>query len=128
MATDSETPQAPDTFRVSRRSFIQTLGVSPAAGAIQAKAAGLVVERPVEGPAILGPDPITIELKINGKPTSMKIDPATTLLEAIRMHAGLTGCKEVCDRGSCGGCSMIIDGKLTVSCMMLAVDAIGSEI
>lgn len=130
MAIDSEQERsAPtDAFRVSRRSFMQTLGVSAAAGAIQAKAAGILAEKPVDGPAVLGPDAIEIELKINGKPTSMKIDPATTLLEALRMHASLTGAKEVCDRGSCGGCSVIVDGKLMVSCMMLAVDAVGSEV
>jgi xanthine dehydrogenase YagT iron-sulfur-binding subunit len=118
-----------DRFRVSRRSFIQTLGASAAAGALQAKAAALAEEtRPADGPPVLGPEPAEIELKINGKATKLTVEPATTLLEALRLHAGLTGSKEICDRGSGGGCSVIIDGKLMVSCMLLAVDAIGSEI
>jgi aerobic-type carbon monoxide dehydrogenase small subunit (CoxS/CutS family) len=125
MATPPSGPPGPDKFRVSRRSFIQTLGASAAAGAIQAKAEAAIAATKPDGPALLGPDPIAIELTINGKATPMTIDPATTLLEALRMHAGLTGSKEVCDRGSCGGCSVIIDGKLHVSCMMLAVDAVG---
>jgi len=117
-----------DRFQVSRRSFIQTLGASAAAGALQAKAAALVeVHRP-DGPPMLGPDPVAIELKVNGKAMPLTVDPATTLLEALRLHIGLTGTKEVCDRGACGGCSVIIDGKLMVSCMMLAVDAVGSQI
>ena len=117
-----------DQFNVSRRSFIQTLGVSAAAGALQAKAAALVEDRRPDGPAVLGPDPVAIELKVNGKATPLTVEPATTLLEALRLHAGLTGSKEICDRGSCGGCSVIIDGKLMVSCMLLAVDTVGSEI
>lgn len=117
-----------DRFKVSRRSFIQTLGASAAAGALQAKAAALVEEKQPDGPPTLGPDPVAIELKVNGKAIAVTLDPATTLLEALRLHAGLTGTKEVCDRGACGGCSVIIDGKLMVSCMLLAVDAVGSEI
>lgn len=122
MTTDSDSTAK---FRVSRRSFIQTLGASAAAGAIQAKAEAMVHE---DGPRVLGPDPVKIELNINGAAVPMTIDPATTLLEAIRMNASLTGAKEVCDRGSCGGCSVIIDGKLIVSCMMLAIDAVGTKI
>ncbi|MBX3375925.1 MAG: (2Fe-2S)-binding protein [Phycisphaeraceae bacterium] len=124
-------PSGDERFRVSRRSFIQTLGASAAAGALQSKAAALVETRQPDGassPPTFGPGPVDIDLKINGKKTTLKVEPATTLLEALRLHAGLTGSKEVCDRGSCGGCSVIIDGKLTVSCMVLAVDAIGSEI
>jgi xanthine dehydrogenase YagT iron-sulfur-binding subunit len=56
------------------------------------------------------------------------IDPATTLLDALRIQCDLTGSKEICDRGSCGGCSVLIDGKLVASCMMLAIDAEGAEI
>lgn len=129
MAKDAPPPpNGTDKFRVSRRSFIQTLGVSAAAGAIQAKTEAALTEMRPDGPALQGPDPIAIELLINGKKTAMTIDPATTLLQALRMHAGLTGAKEVCDRGSCGGCSVIMDGKLIVSCMMLAADAVGSQI
>jgi aerobic-type carbon monoxide dehydrogenase small subunit (CoxS/CutS family) len=55
------------------------------------------------------------------------IDPATTLMESLRWHLNLTGTKEVCDRGSCGGCSVLVDGQLVNSCMMLAADAVGSN-
>jgi xanthine dehydrogenase YagT iron-sulfur-binding subunit len=117
-----------DKFRVSRRSFIQTLGASAAAGALQAKAAGLVEDREADGPPVIGPEPGEIELKINGRATKLTVEPATTLLEALRLHAGMTGSKEICDRGACGGCSVIIDGKLMTSCMLLAVDCLGSDI
>jgi len=114
---------------VSRRSFIQTLGISAAAGAVGDRVAqGRPLQDGQAGPTVLGPDPIKISLKVNGQPMQAQIDPATTLMEALRWHFQLTGTKEVCERGSCGACSVLVDGKLIVSCMMLAVDAIGCEI
>ena len=65
---------------------------------------------------------------MNGEARRIEIDPATTLLQALRMDLDLTGTKEVCDRGACGACSVLVDGRLIVSCMMLAVDAAGSRI
>jgi len=119
---------------VSRRSFVQTLGLSAAAGAIsqRAEAAARAIERDAqqEGAAteVAGPGATEISLHVNGQEKKITIDPATTLLDALRMQLNLTGSKEICDRGSCGGCSVLIDGKLANSCMMLALDAVGSEI
>ncbi len=114
---------------VSRRRFIQTMGVSAAVAPL-ARSAVAQRSRPaaIDGVEILGPGPVNISLRINGKPYEASIDPATTLLEALRIDLDLTGTKEICDRGACGGCSVLVDGKLTASCMMLAVDAIGTEI
>ena len=115
---------------VSRRSFIQTLGISAAAGALQpgADAAGPEADDPVAKVPILGPGPVTTTLRVNGRPLETTIEPATTLLEALRLHLGLTGSKEICDRGACGGCSVLVDGRLVASCMMLALDAEHAEI
>jgi xanthine dehydrogenase YagT iron-sulfur-binding subunit len=114
---------------VTRRSFIQTLGASAAATAIADRVTAAAPPAPVAaGPTILGPDPVEITLKVNGKEMRTKVDPAATLLQTLRLNLNLTGSKEICDRGSCGGCSVLIDGKLMVSCMMLAVDAVGSQI
>lgn len=116
---------------VSRRQFIQTLGVTAAgtaiASAIEAKADELR-SAAAEELEILGPGPVSITLNVNGKPMKAQIEPSTTLLDALRLHLDLTGSKEVCDRGSCGACSVLVDGKLVTSCMMLAIDAVGSEI
>jgi aerobic-type carbon monoxide dehydrogenase small subunit (CoxS/CutS family) len=113
----------------SRRRFLQTLGVSAAAAPLARSADAQQRERTgADGVAILGPGPVNISLRINGKPYAATIDPATTLLDALRIELDLTGTKEICDRGACGGCSVLVDGKLTASCMTLAVDAIGSEI
>ena len=119
---------------VSRRSFIQTLGLSAAASAVSARAEAALAHRQqgdakaANQPVILGPDPIKITLNINSVDTALTIDPATTLMEALRWHTPLTGTKEVCDRGACGACSVLMDGKLINSCMMLAIDAMGSKI
>lgn len=113
---------------VSRRSFIKTLGASAAASSLAAAGeAAADASQPAED-GIRGPGPIDIKLRVNGQDGALKLDAATTLLDALRQHAGLTGPKEICDRGACGGCSVLVDGKLIASCMMLAADAEGSEV
>jgi aerobic-type carbon monoxide dehydrogenase small subunit (CoxS/CutS family) len=114
---------------VSRRRFLQTLGVSAAAAPLARSADARQRGRAgTDDVAILGPGPVNISLRIHGRPYEATIDPAATLLDALRIDLNLTGTKEICDRGACGGCSVLVDGTLTASCMMLAVDAIGSEI
>ena len=113
--------------QVSRRSFVQTLGVSAAAGALGGAAESASAQGEAS-PPILGPDPVKITLRINGKAETATIEPATTLLEVLRIDLDHTGSKEVCDRGACGGCSVLVDGKLIDSCMMLAMDAVGAEV
>lgn len=116
---------------LSRRSFIQTMSATAAATSVQAAATAAVAEvrrAAKDDVPIIGPGATEVTLKVNGKALKTSIEPATTLLETLRVHLNLTGSKEICDRGSCGGCSVMVDGKLTVSCMMLASDAIGAEI
>lgn len=130
---DSETNRAAETPRsgVSRRFFVQTLGVGAAANTVGTAAEAWVDKTfpaKQDDVTIIGPEPAPIELTVNGNPLRVTVEPSTTLLEALRVHANLTGSKEVCDRGSCGACSVLVDGKLTVSCMMLAVDAVGTKI
>jgi aerobic-type carbon monoxide dehydrogenase small subunit (CoxS/CutS family) len=114
---------------VSRRRFLQTLGLSAAAAPLAGSADAEPDRRAGTGAATLvGPGPIGVRLSVNGQPYETTVDPATTLLEALRVELNLTGTKEICDRGACGGCSVLVDGTLMASCMMLAVDAVGSEI
>jgi aerobic-type carbon monoxide dehydrogenase small subunit (CoxS/CutS family) len=116
--------------RLSRRSFLQTMSATAAAGSLQTAATAAVTEarKGADDAPTIGPGPTNVTLKVNGKALSATIDPATTLLDALRRDHNLTGSKEICDRGACGGCSVLIDGKLHVSCMMLAADAVGTEI
>ncbi len=70
----------------------------------------------------------TIHIKINGETQEVAVEPHWTLLETVREQLALTGSKEGCGTGDCGACSMIVDGKLITSCLMLAPEADGSEV
>src|SRR5258708_1932865 len=67
------------------------------------------------------PTPVTVELKINGQPHVLSLDPRTTLLDALREHLALTGTKKGCDHGQCGACTVLIEGHRINSCLTLAV-------
>jgi carbon-monoxide dehydrogenase small subunit len=69
-----------------------------------------------------------LNLKINGRPYDAYIEPSRTLLEVVRDDLRLTGAKEGCGTGDCGACSMIVDGRLVTSCLMLAPQAEGATI
>ena len=71
---------------------------------------------------------LSITYKINGTAREADIEPNMTLLEAVRDVLRLTGAKEGCGTGDCGACSMIVDGRLVTSCLMLAPQADGAEI
>ena len=69
-----------------------------------------------------------IKLNVNGDDHELLISPNSTLLEILREKLGLTGTKQGCDSGACGACTVLVDGESHLSCIMLAVDAIGKEI
>lgn len=79
-------------------------------------------------PQVLGPEPVALALSINGDIHSVRVDPATTLVEVLREGLGLTGTKIGCDRGACGACTVWVDGEVAVSCMTLAFDVRGKQI
>ena len=70
---------------------------------------------------------LRIETEINGEPTEFLCEPSETLLAAVRA-TGLTGSKEGCSTGDCGACSMIVDGRVVPSCLVLAAEAQGRRI
>jgi aerobic-type carbon monoxide dehydrogenase small subunit (CoxS/CutS family) len=111
-----------DGTRVSRRAFLKTAGVGAAASSI---AGGVSEAAP---PPILGPDAVPLPLRVNGQPRTVTVEPRVTLLRALRQQLDLTGPKEVCDRGACGACTVLLDGEPVCSCMLLAVDAAGHEV
>lgn len=71
---------------------------------------------------------VAVTLRVNGKTHKLRLEPRVTLLDALCNHLNLTGAKEVCDRGECGACTVLLDGKPVYSCMILAVDAKGQDI
>jgi aerobic-type carbon monoxide dehydrogenase small subunit (CoxS/CutS family) len=73
-------------------------------------------------PDILGPGEVPVQVTINGTPHSATLEPCATLLDAMREVWGLTGAKRVCDRGTCGACTVLLDGKRVYACSLLAID------
>jgi carbon-monoxide dehydrogenase small subunit len=69
-----------------------------------------------------------VSATVNGDAAEFLADPGTTLLDALRDELGLTGSKEGCGSGDCGACSVIVDGRLVCSCLMLAAEAEGRRI
>ena len=122
---DPEPPAKPKAG-FSRRGFIRGVGLgSGAAGT------GLMEREAVAAPApanVAGPGPVPITLTINGKPVNVTVEPRVTLLDAMRNYLDLTGAKRVCDRGTCGACTVIMAGKTVYSCSVLAIDAQGKNI
>lgn len=122
----------------SRRLFLKSLGLAAGAAAVvPALASAQTATDPglapnpgnaVDGLEVLGRGARKIQLTINGSTRPLNVEPRTTLLDALRDDAGLTGAKMVCDRGSCGACSVLIDGVATCSCMTLADDCVGKEV
>jgi aerobic-type carbon monoxide dehydrogenase small subunit (CoxS/CutS family) len=114
--------------RVSRRDFLRGLGTTAvSAAALGAGAvAGELAQAGVE--TVHGPAAGSVTLSIDGEKRTFALEPRVTLLEALRLHAGQTGHKEVCARGTCGACTVLLDGVPVYACMILAIEAQGREI
>jgi len=67
-------------------------------------------------------------LRINGALRELDLAPETTLLDALRERAGLTGTKKGCDRGQCGACTVLVNGRRVLSCLTLALMHQGDEV
>jgi len=111
---------------LSRRGFLKGLGVGSVATGLLAPVS--LNEALAKEGGVVGPGESPVALKINGQSRSLNIEPRVTLLDALRNRLDLTGCKKVCDRGTCGACTVLVDGHPVYSCSMLAVEAEGREI
>ncbi len=69
-----------------------------------------------------------IELRVNGEPREAEVWPGESLLFALRERMGLPGSKNACEQGECGSCSVLLDGVLVCSCLVLAAQADGHEV
>ena len=72
--------------------------------------------------------PVELRMTVNGRPCCLVIEPQLTLKEVLQLHLGLTGAKQMCDRGQCGSCTVILNGKPALSCNILAADCGGFEV
>lgn len=71
---------------------------------------------------------VHVQTRINGEEMDFLCEPRQSLLEVLRDELGLTGSKEGCNNGNCGACSVILDGVLVDSCLVLAVEVAGREV
>jgi xanthine dehydrogenase YagT iron-sulfur-binding subunit len=114
-----------NTSDFSRRGFLRGAGIASGAlgsavleqGAEAAQAAG-----------VRGPGEVPVTLTINGTQKKLNLEPRVTLLDALREKLEMTGAKRVCDRGTCGACTVILSGKVVYACTVLAIDAQGKQI
>jgi xanthine dehydrogenase YagT iron-sulfur-binding subunit len=114
---------------VSRRDFLKGLSAG-ALGAAALERAGLRPASAEDGPqvATLAAAGAELALMVNGKEHKLSVEPRTTLLDLLRTRLNVTGPKDVCDRGACGACTVLVDGEPRVSCMLLAHDCAGKKI
>jgi xanthine dehydrogenase YagT iron-sulfur-binding subunit len=107
---------------INRREFIQGAGLVAGVAAagvpdpIPADARDLTVAR------------VQVTVVVNGQPRGMAVEPRTMLLDALREHLHLTGTKKACDRGECGACTVLVEGRRVLSCMSLAAMQEGKRI
>lgn len=124
---DVKRRQTPVTS-VSRRELLRGAGALAAGMPLAGAVAQTALSGDPDGIRRVGPRPVTTKLKINGEPRAVQIEPRHTLLEVLRDQLDLTGTKEVCARGACGGCTVHVNGAPVNSCMMLALDAVGADV
>jgi xanthine dehydrogenase YagT iron-sulfur-binding subunit len=116
---------------LSRRQFLKGGGSAAAtalAGTTLDTLAAHTADMPPEGPPGFGPGAVMCRLSVNGHTIETHIEPRVTLLDALRNYLDITGPKRVCDRGTCGSCTVLLDGRPIVACCCLALEAQGRKI
>jgi xanthine dehydrogenase YagT iron-sulfur-binding subunit len=78
--------------------------------------------------ALRGPGAIDVALVVNGESVTVRAAPRRTLLDTLRENLALTGTKKVCDEGTCGACTVLVDGRRINSCMALALSHDGADV
>ena len=121
-------PKTPPPGRkgFSRRDFLRGASVAVPTGLLVGEAVPAKAGAPAA--PVLGPGKVPFSLRINGKVQKVELEPRVTLLDALRNHLDLTGAKKVCDRGTCGACTVMLDGAPVYACSLLAVEARGKAI
>jgi xanthine dehydrogenase YagT iron-sulfur-binding subunit len=125
MNGSDEMNDKPDA-NVSRRSFLKGTGLVLSVPLVESGVRAVTIQG--QQVRIYGPDKTPVSLNINGTVRNASVETRTTLLDALRNDLDLTGAKRVCDRATCGACTVIMDGKPVYSCSVLAIDAQGHKI
>ena len=130
--TGGETGEAAvgPSLPVTRRGFLQAaVAAASVAGVPQARAQSIAAAPEADGAAqSAGAAARPVMLFVNGRNVALVLEPRVTLLDALREYAGLTGTKKGCDRGQCGACTVLVDGRRVNACLTLAVMAEGRSI
>jgi aerobic-type carbon monoxide dehydrogenase small subunit (CoxS/CutS family) len=114
------------TDGLSRRGFIKGVGGGVVGTAVLTSAKRTsAAEKYGE---VVGPDTAKVSFTVNGEKKTITVDPRVTLLDALRDQLFFTGTKRVCNKGQCGACTMILNGRTVLACSMLAIDADGAKI
>jgi xanthine dehydrogenase YagT iron-sulfur-binding subunit len=114
---------------LSRRGFLTGTGAAAAAvSGLTAELAPATAAQPAAGAPAHGPAPVLLQLTVNGQRVQTSVEPRVTLLDALRNYLDVTGCKRVCDRGTCGACTVNLNGRTVYSCSMLALEARGGDV
>jgi xanthine dehydrogenase YagT iron-sulfur-binding subunit len=113
----------------SRRNFLRGSGLAAASAVLTSQATTALDEARAaqEAPKVLSGE-VSLTLDVNGQQMSCMAEPRSTLLDTLRNRLDVTGPKRVCDRASCGACTVILDGEAVYSCTTLAVACQGSKI
>jgi xanthine dehydrogenase YagT iron-sulfur-binding subunit len=106
------------TNSFTRRGFMQS---AAAVAAVTHLPPGVAAEAKTAVAPIPAAPPQQVALNINGKVRQLTLEPRVTLLDALREYAGLTGSKKGCDRGQCGACTVLVNGRRINSCLTLAI-------
>ena len=130
---DPKDPTQPDspagekpTKGFSRRGFLRGVGIS--SGALSTGILENEAEAAEAGANVIGPGEVPVTLTINGKAMKVSVEPRMTLLDTLRNKLDLTAAKRVCDRGTCGACTVMMNGRAVYACTVLAIDAQGKQI
>ena len=114
---------------ISRRDFLRggaAAGALGSAGMLVSEIAEAAKKKPAaavpDGMEVFGPGPVPIRLRVNDQRYDLKVEPRATLLDVLREELEFTGAKRVCDRGTCGACTVILNGKAVYACSQLAID------
>lgn len=111
---------------ISRRSFLKGMGTTAITTSITISPASLASSADAAPPPAVGE--AWIQLHVNDKTHRLKVKSHWTLLDVLRKELGLTGAKKFCDRGSCGACTVVMDGKAVFACSRLAIEADNKKI
>jgi len=125
--TFARTGKTPASSGWSRRSFLTTTVASTMTVTLLDRAPADPAPK-TDGSLTDNGAALNISLRVNGRDRRLSLDPRTTLLDALREHAGLTGTKKGCDHGQCGACTVLLDNRRVLSCLSLAAMAEGHDV